>query len=94
MLTDRATGVVRDTIENTITILAQRKFRNETFTAQVLELHSVDDNDGVVQAALSYFLRSHIELKLGYDRFYVQRAGPFGEFNGNDRLSLSIKIGL
>ena len=77
-----------------ITLLAESKFRNETFSAEILEIHSLDDGDGVVQARLNYMLRSHIELSIGYDRFYGRRTGLFGEFNGNDRLGLSIEVGL
>ena len=94
VLMGRAAGVARNAVESTITLLAERKFRNETLTAEILEIHSLDDNDGVVQARLSYLMRSHIELSIGYDRFYGRRTGLFGEFNGNDRLSLSIEVGL
>jgi len=48
----------------------------------------------MLKARLSYYVRSNIELKLGYDLFYGRRAGLFGQFNDNDRLSFQIEIGL
>lgn len=93
ILTDRAAGVVRNTVQNTITLLAERKFKNETISAEMLAIHSLDDDDGVLQAKLSYSVRSNIEVKLGYDFFYGRTAGIFGQFDQNDRINLQVEFG-
>lgn len=85
---------MRNTVQNTVTLLAERKFSNETVSAGILAVHGLDDDDGVLKARLGYFVRGNVELTLGYDLFYGRRGGLFGQFNDNDRLSFHVEIGL
>ena len=93
VLVDRQAGMVRNAVQSTLTMLAERKFKNETVSAEILAIHGLDDDDGVIKMKLGYFVRSNVELKLGYDVFYGRRTGLFGQFNENDRLSFRVEIG-
>ena len=49
--------------------------------------------DGVVQASLNYQWNTNINLKVGADFFYGDADGLYGQFRGNDRVSVGIEIG-
>lgn len=67
--------------------------RNETISVYLLEIHSLDDGDGVLSTSVKYALRAHIEVSLGYDIFYARSAGIFGQFQRSNRISFGIEIG-
>ena len=67
LITDHKNEITQDEIENSATFLIERKFLNETLTAEFLVIHNFNDADGALQAELSYQLRSNIDLKLGVD---------------------------
>ena len=66
---------------------------NDSLRAGALLIHSLNQEDGVLQASLNYEWRSNIELKVGADIFYGNSNGIFGQFGHNDRVSIGIDIG-
>ena len=93
IITDSAPGLVRDNVDTTLTLLARREFMNDSLRAEALLIHSLNQEDGVLQASLNYEWRSNIELKVGADIFYGNSNGIFGQFGHNDRVSIGIDIG-
>ena len=93
-LADDPPGLVRDQADNTVTFLARRDFLNETVTAEVLWLHNLNEDDGLVRPKISYEWKSNIKVWLGADVFYGTETGLFGQFDQNDRLVLGMEWGI
>ncbi|MGQ0557050.1 MAG: DUF1302 family protein, partial [Nitrospiraceae bacterium] len=89
-----ADGMVRDTLDTTTTILLKRHFLNETLETEVLWLQSVNQGDGLVRPKISYELRDNLKIWTGFDLFYGDRNGLFGQFDRNDRLVIGMEMGL
>ena len=69
-------------------------FENETWQFEVLELHTLERKDGVVQTKLSHMVESNIEVWLGLDVFYGSQEGLFGQYDDNDRWTLGVEWGI
>ena len=93
VMTDHQQGVVRDHVDNTATALLRGDFINETVQVEALLIHSLSQEDGVLQASVSYEWRSNIRFKFGADMFYGNVEGLFGQFQQQDRLSISVELG-
>jgi len=89
--TDRT--ITENKFDNIITLLIERQFLNETLEVEVLWLQSINDGDGLVRPRISYELRDNIEIEFGFDIFYGDKDGLFGEFRGNDRVVLGVEYG-
>jgi Protein of unknown function (DUF1302) len=92
-LTSPTPGMIRDDVDTTGTLLLRRDFMNERLSAEALLLHSINQGDGLLQTSLEYEWRSNVRLKIGADIFYGKPTGLFGQFAGNDRVSIGIEIG-
>jgi len=92
-LVDHDPMALRDQLDTTFSILARREFWNDTLEAEILALHNLNDDDGLVQLSLGYDLTSSIILTVGADVFYGDSNGLFGQFNKTDRVRLGIEIG-
>jgi hypothetical protein len=68
-------------------------FMNETVKWQWLQIHSLDDSDGVVQLKLSYNYETNIDVYVGADHFYGRADGFYGQFDQADRLTVGIEWG-
>lgn len=93
-LRNPAPGMVRDPLETTSTLLLRRHFLNETVEAEVLWLHNLNVGDGLIRPKISYELRDNVKVWLGFDLFYGNRNGLFGQFDQNDRLVMGMEIGI
>ncbi len=93
IITDPEPGLVRDTVDTSLTLLVRRDFLNDSLQAEALLIQSLNQEDGMLQVSLNYEWRSNIELKLGADIFYGNSNGIFGQFGQNDRVSMGIEIG-
>ena len=89
-----ANGLVRDTLDTTTTVLLRRYFLNETLETEVLWLQGVNQGDGLVRPKISYELRDNVKIWTGFDLFYGDRNGLFGQFDRNDRLVIGMELGL
>ena len=63
------------------------------WTCLFLMIQNLNRSDGVLQASLNYDWRTNIRLKIGADIFYGSSQGLFGQFDENDRVSMSIEFG-
>ncbi len=86
VLTDGAPGLLRDDVENTVSILAQRDFLNDALVLSTIWVHNLNDNDGFVRPKVKYELGTGMDLWAGVDVFYGTRRGLFGEFNDASRV--------
>lgn len=93
-LTDNQLGLVRAVVDTTMTFLARRDFMNETVVAEVLWLHNLNHDDGLIRAKLSYEWSDTVKVLLGADIFYGNEAGVFGQFDRNDRLTVGVEWGV
>ena len=73
--------------------MIRRHFLNETLEAEALWLRNVNEGDGLVRPKVSYELRDNMKVWLGFDLFYGNRNGLFGQFDQNDRLVTGMEIG-
>ena len=93
ILADDAAGLLRDQVENTMSFLAQRDFRNDTFTVSNIWVHNFNDDDGFVRPKLEYKLRDDLDVWVGVDFFYGTQHGLYGQFDQTDRLILGLNWG-
>lgn len=75
-------------VEEFTTLLVRHDFANDDWQAQVRWIASHDDNDGIIQAKLSWFVDDAWTVIAGADLFYGRQTGVFGQFDQADRLTL------
>ncbi len=92
ILTNGPEKLVRSATESNFTLLVQRDFMNEALKAEALLIQSLTAGDGVLQLSLIYEWRSDIRLKAGADIFYGKKAGLFGQYHDNDRMTFGIEV--
>jgi hypothetical protein len=93
-LTDHRPGVIRDRLDNSVTVLARRTFRHETLTLETIWIQSINDGDGLVRPRVEYAVRDDLQVWMGFDVFYGTRDGIYGEFDENDRFVIGFEWGL
>ncbi|MCU0670298.1 MAG: hypothetical protein MUF70_13255, partial [Myxococcota bacterium] len=93
-LTDHRPGVIRDRLDNSVTVLARRTFRHETLTLETIWIQSINDGDGLVRPRVEYAVRDDLQVWMGFDVFYGTRDGIYGEFDENDRFVVGFEWGL
>jgi hypothetical protein len=93
VLTDDAPGLLRDQVDNNVTFLARRSFRNNTLLLSSIWVHSLNDGDGFVRPKIEYVLRDNLDVWVGFDVFYGSRNGLFGQFTETDRFVAGMKWG-
>lgn len=93
-LLDYEDAILRDENTNTVSFLYRQHFENETWEWETLELHSLDNDDGVLQTKLSHMLESNLEIYVGIDVFYGDQTGLYGQFDENDRMILGVEWGI
>jgi hypothetical protein len=80
--------------EDSVTLLWESNFLNDTLTAKWLQIHSIDHGDGVFRPKLSYNLQSNLDIYLSADVFYGNKDTLFGQFDQGDRVSIGFEWGL
>lgn len=86
-------GMIVDEITTRTTLLLKRSLMNETINAEVLCLHDLDIEDGMVRPKLSYELNDEVIISVTIDAFYGDSKGVFGQFNKTDRLVIGAVVG-
>lgn len=86
-------GMIRDELNTQITFLMKQDYMNETLHAEVLVLHDIDYEDGMVRPKLSYEYNDEINIYIGADIFYGNEDGLFGQFKETDRFVSGVVIG-
>ncbi len=88
---DDESGMIRDDLVTTATFLAQRRAMNDQLVLEFIWLHNLDHSDGLIRPSVVYDLSDELKLRAGADLFYGSRHGLFGQFDRNDRVSLSLE---
>ena len=86
-------SLIRDRVETTVTFLARQDFMNETIEAEVLWLHNTNNKDGLIRPKISYEWKDDVNVWLGFDIFYGDEKGLFGQFDRKDRLVIGVEWG-
>ena len=85
--------LVKSQKEDTLSLLWEMTFMNETLTLSWLQLHSLDNKDGLSRPKVRYNLLSNLDLIVSADRFYGDSNGIFGQFDQADRISMGFEWG-
>lgn len=91
VMVDSAPGLLRDQIENTISLLYQRDFRNDTLVFSTIWVHSLNDNDGFIRPKLEYDVGTYTNVWAGFDLFYGTSNGLFGQFEDSSRVVFGVE---
>jgi hypothetical protein len=77
-----------------LSVLANRSFKNETITAEIIGVQSITSGDGFVRPSLKYQYKSNLILKAGADIFYGSANTFLGQFNKKSRATMGIQLGI
>ena len=92
-LENHETGMIRDELNTQLTFLIKQDYMNETLHAEILILHDIDYEDGMVRPKLTYEYNDEINVYAGADIFYGNKDGLFGQFKETDRFVSGVVIG-
>ncbi|MCG8613871.1 MAG: hypothetical protein MI864_25450 [Pseudomonadales bacterium] len=84
---------VRDQFDQTFSFLVRSDFVNQTWRAEFLALHSINNNDGLIRPKVSHELLSELKIWAGADVFYGSRQGLYGQFSERDRILVGFELG-
>ena len=85
---------IRDKLESSATLLLRKGLFNDSLVFENFLIHSFNNNDGVFRPKVIYEYESNISVWGGFDIFYGDSFGYFGQFNDLDRFNLGLKIGI
>ena len=83
-------SIVADKIENTMTILANTDFLQETLTVNLFAYIGFNNGDALIRPSVGYDILDGLNATLGADLF-VGTAGTFGQYNNNDMIYTKLK---
>ena len=92
-LDNHKTGMLQEQLNTQITFLIKQDYMNKTLHAELLLLHDIDYEDGMLRLKLSYEYNDEINIYAGTDIFYGNKDGVFGQFKETDRFVSGIVIG-
>lgn len=92
-LLDHQRSMYREASEDFVSLLWVQSFVNNSWEARALALHSLEDEDTMLQLRLRYWLRSELEIWVGAELFDGDRRGMFGQFDRQDRLLTGFRWG-
>jgi hypothetical protein len=84
-------GFTRPEVDNTVTLLYKKDLMNNTLHGEVLAIHNLNDDDGLVRPKLSYELDEESLIYTGLAIFYGDRDGLYGQFRGQNRVVLGVE---
>ena len=88
------TGVIRDRLDSSASLLIRHNFKNDTIVGETLWIHNGNRGDGLIRPKIEYVWSDAITVWLGADLFYGNRKGLYGQFDKQDRIVAGIEIGL
>jgi len=92
-IVNSSNNLINDRREDSVTFMWESKFFNETLTLEWLHIHSLNNNDGVVQSKLTYNYEANLDIYVGADVFYGDDNEMFGQFDQNDRILFGFEVG-
>ncbi len=84
----------RKPFDSFLTFLYRRDLFNDSMTLELQEIHNMNRGDGLVRLSANYYLLSNLEVIVGTDIFYGKSNQLFGQFVGQNRVSLGLKWGI
>lgn len=84
-------SLIRPPTDRLVTVFLRRTFAYQTMVAELRWYGDADNGDGLVRGGLSYAASDEINVKLGFDAFYGDTDGLFGQFADRDRVTLSLE---
>jgi len=90
---ENSSQTIQDKQDSKLSFMWESKFLNETLTLEALALYSINDEDGVNQVNLNYNYEANIDVYLGFDHFYGDSQGLFGQFDSSDRVIAGLNWG-
>ncbi len=92
-LNKHETGMIQQQLNTQITFLIKQDYMNETLHAEILVLHDINYEDGMLRFKLTYEYNDEINIYVGADIFYGNEDGLFGQFNETDRVVSGVVVG-
>ncbi len=92
-LLDYNSSITRDRQQHTLTLLAERHFANETWTAKIQGQYSLNQQDQLWRLKLTHTLLSNLDLWIAADTFLGDSDGLYGQFDQRDRVLLGFEVG-
>lgn len=86
------TGVIRDRLDTSTSLLVRHNFNNDTLIAETLWIYNANQGDGLIRPKVTYALNDNISLWAGADIFYGNREGLYGQFDKLDRINSGLEI--
>jgi hypothetical protein len=87
-LLDANQNLVRDETEQQLSFLVKRDFLNQVLSIEGLVVHSLNDSDGYWHLNANYKFRSNITFSMGFNAYYGDELGIFGQFKEASRACL------
>jgi hypothetical protein len=88
---DTKSPIAPPEIDTSFTFLARKNLMNETLTAEILLIHNLEDNDGIIRPELKYKQSDNLNTSIGADYFYGEKRGLFGQFDDHSRIILEFE---
>lgn len=93
-LDNHKTEMIVEEVTSIATFLVRNDYLNETLNTEVLWLHDIDIDDGLVRPKISYDINDELRASAGLDIFYGKKTGTFGQFKDTDRLMFNLTYGI
>ncbi len=87
-------GLIRDPLQTSITLLYRQQFHNETLEFETLLIHNLENSDGLVRPKIEYQWQDGISVWVGFDIFYGEADGLFGQYDASDRFIVGMEWGI
>lgn len=87
-------SLIRDQWDTTLTFLYRQAFYNDTLEIETLMVHNLNNDDGLIRPKIKYQWQDEINVWTGFDTFYGDANGLFGQFDGQDRFVVGIEWGI
>jgi hypothetical protein len=91
IIDDDVSGLGRDKVDNTISLLVRRSLKNESLSIYNILVHNLNSGDGYVRPKLSYQVSDTTSIWGGFDIFYGSDSGLFGQFDHRDRVVVGME---
>jgi hypothetical protein len=82
----------RPRVDRNLTGLVRWWNQTERFQIEMLWIHGLEYDDGIVRPKLRYAWNDSSQVYLGYDLFYGDAAGNFGQFDDRDRFRIGLRF--
>jgi len=84
----------RERNETNISFLAAQELANDDLRLEVLMVQNLNHCDGMIRPKGSYYLKSNVQLSAGFDIFYGDDKGMFGQYKDRTRVFVGLEWGI